>query len=377
MRGAFTFFAAAAAASTSSFSSSLAAGRTLTLSNTQLPVDDRGLPILTGEMSVVLDPSSNATHPFWVVYSNVWGGCPGDDCCTMGDCATCCFNPPSHRFPDACVYTNNHTVVAYRTDWESWTYLGEALPLSARLPGIEFRPQVIFHAPTNRFLMYYEDRWTGQAGYALAASPTPGGPFTTIADTIKLPGAGRVGDYDVFIDDDGTAYHVRTGLTIVKLNASWTGPTDEYVDIPNGGVEGPAMFKKDGKYFVLVGPGCCACRGGSDVIVYTSSNPLGPYELVGSVGKNTTAPFNAASPYNYVTRAQQTKVILVPDGAGNVQYLWMGNAWVTAPGPLPGGVGGPRDQDLLYFSVLQFNATGDGILQMVREDECQLQVPWS
>ena len=127
---------------------------------------------------------------------------------------------------------------------------------------------------------------------------------------------------------------------------------------------------------MLVGPGCCACRGGSDVIVYTSMSPLGPYTLVGSVGKNTTAPFDPASPYNYVTRAQQTKVVSVPDGSGNkTQYLWIGNAWVTSPGPLPGGVGGPRDQDLLYFSVLEFT-TGGIIQQMRREEECQLDVPW-
>jgi hypothetical protein len=366
--------AAAAAAAAAAATLACAGARTVTLSNTQLPVDTRGLPILTGEMSILLDPASNASSPSWIVYSNDWGGCPGDDCCTMGNCATCCFNPPSTRFPDACVYTNNHSVVAYRTDFVTWEYLGVALPMTARLAGIEFRPQVVYK--DGQFIMYYEDRWPDgkQDGYAVAVSPTPGGPFTTIADSVKLPGAGRVGDYDIFVDDDGSAYHVRTGLTIVKLNASWTGPTSEFVDIPNGGVEGPAMFKRDGLYYVLVGPGCCACRGGSDVVIYTAANPLGPYNLVGSVGKNTTAPFSASSPYNYVTRAQQTKVIPVPDGQGNTQWLWVGNAWVTSPGPLPGGIGGPRNADLLYFSVLQFNGTG-AIQQMVRADEATLELP--
>jgi hypothetical protein len=89
---------------------------------------------------------------------NVWGGCPGVDCCESGNCASCCFNPPTPRFPDACVYTNNHTVgklsgslhqhinhrmanaVAYTTpDFVNWTPLGTVL--FGRKTGIEFRPQ--------------------------------------------------------------------------------------------------------------------------------------------------------------------------------------------------------------------------------------------
>lgn len=47
--------------------------------------------------------------------------------------ASCCFNPPSPQYPDPCVYTNNHSVVAYATkDFETWDYLGVALPLDSR-----------------------------------------------------------------------------------------------------------------------------------------------------------------------------------------------------------------------------------------------------
>jgi hypothetical protein len=57
--------------------------------------------------------------------------------------------------------------------------------------------------------MWYEDRWSGQTGYAVATSPTPQGPYTTVASTVNMaPGGGRIGDYDVFVDDDGTAYVV-------------------------------------------------------------------------------------------------------------------------------------------------------------------------
>ena len=57
--------------------------------------------------------------------------------------------------------------------------------------------------------MWYEDRWSSggsNPGYAIATSPTPQGPFTTVADTVRMaPGGGRIGDYDVFVDEDGVA----------------------------------------------------------------------------------------------------------------------------------------------------------------------------
>jgi hypothetical protein len=371
--------AAAAAAAAALAATALpppAAARTVTLSNTALPVDTSGAQILTGEMTVL---PWNGT---FFVYSNVWGGCAGIDCCTSGACASCCFNPPTPRYNDTCVYTANHSVVVYETpDFATWTYLGVALPPSARRPGIEFRPQVLARPDAGggtTFVMWYEDRWTGgtNPGYAVATATTPAGPFTTLADSVLLSGSGRIGDYDVFVDDDGAAYHVRTGLTIERLAANWTAGSGTAVDIPNPGVEGPAMFKRGSTYYILVGVGCCACRGGSNVIVYTASSPMGPYTQVGDVGSNVTDGhvFSKSSPWNYVTKAQQTKVVPVPDGAGGTQYLWLGNQWYTAPGPGPGGLGGPRDADLLYFSVLNFNASG-AIQQMVWAPTTTLTVP--
>jgi hypothetical protein len=48
--------------------------------------------------------------------------------------------------------------------------------------------------------MWYEDRWTGQSGYAVATATTPQGPFVTVANSVDMaPGGGRIGDYDIFI----------------------------------------------------------------------------------------------------------------------------------------------------------------------------------
>ena len=59
------------------------------------------------------------------------------------------------------------------------------------------------------------------------------------------------GDFDIFIDDDGSAYHVRTGFDIVKLNKEFTGP-DHHISsfrTPRDS-EGPVIFKRDGMYYM-------------------------------------------------------------------------------------------------------------------------------
>ena len=102
-----------------------------------------------------------------------------------------------------------------------------------------------------------------------------------MSDSVRLGGKGRVGDYDVFVDPaSGAAYHIRTGLSIQRLSANFSAPAGAAVDLPNGGVEGPAMFERAGAYYLLAGQGCCACRGGSNVLVYRGASPSGPFALM-------------------------------------------------------------------------------------------------
>ena len=49
--------------------------RTVILSNTRLPLDTTGAPLLTGETSVL------AHGGLFYLYVNVWGSCPSVDCC--------------------------------------------------------------------------------------------------------------------------------------------------------------------------------------------------------------------------------------------------------------------------------------------------------
>eukprot|EP01084_Bolivina_argentea_P033319 61641_1 len=338
--------------------------KTVTLSNTKLPIDTNGTSLFTGEATILYHEN------YYYAYFNDWGNCSDVNCCIESNaCASCCF----HGKSGDCVYANGHNIYAYRTqDFSKWENIGIALPASNYIPGTVFRPQVIYNKQMQQFIMWYEDRWDSgtNPGYAISISSTPQGPFQRYKDTVKMATSYKIGDYDIFIDDDGSAYHVRTGVVVEKLNSNWTGPSGESaVVIKDSSVEGPSMFKRNGTYYILVGKGCCACKGGSNVEVYTSDKPMGPYLFKFDVGSNYTNGhvFNATSPYNYVTRAQGSKVISVP-GANGDQYLWLGNQWVTATEP-----GNPRNKDLLYWTVLDFDEYGM-IKQIVREDTTQLSI---
>ncbi len=341
-----------------------AMGRTVTLSNLSLPKDMAGNELITGEASVL------AWDGAYYAYFNDWGSCPGVNCCSsLLGCADCCFAPPSSQYPDTCVYADGHTVVAYRTsDFQSWEPKGVVLPLANRKAGIVFRPRVVYQPSSRTFLMWYEDRWEGQTGYAIAESATPEGPFTTIADSVNLHGSGRIGDFYLFVDDDGTGYHVRTGIVIEKLTRDLTAGTGDYSTLSLPSVEAPLMFKRGGLYYLLAGIDCCACAGGSNILVYTADHPLGPFTFQSDVGSNPSHS-NAHVPDQYVTGAQGSEVIRVPAADGSLQFVWLGNQWVTAGEP-----GHPRDHDLLYWSVLQFDSDGR-IEHLVAQDAVTLRLP--
>lgn len=326
------------------------------LSNLKLPQDTSGRAIITGETDVLSPITPGGDY---VVYTNDWGGCRDTDCCeSPGGCASCCYVPPTPAYPDACVFTKNHSVVAYSTaDFREWQYRGIVF---SGAKGIEFRPHVVFNKARNSYVMWFEDRPAAirSSGYSVATSDSPYGPFHTIKSNVAM--ADVPGDFDLLIDDDGTGWHVQTttndpnatkGFVVTRLNDDFTGPA-----VPRQAAvfkapmpaEGPAFFKRGGAYYILGGTTCCACRGGSSIYVFRAPHPLGPWEYLSDIGR-TKQPYDPHSPTNYVTRAQASTVFELGG-----EWLWMGNQWVTS---------GYRNSGLLYWTVLDFQPDG-GLAQV-------------
>lgn len=178
----------------------------------------------------------------------------------------------------------------------------------------------MYNERTGLFVMWYEDRADGLSGYSIATSATPQGPFTTVRTNVGMPGTGKIGDYSIFVDDDGAAYHVRTRFDIVLLDQNYTGPAKHVASFsPPEPSEAPTMFKRRGTYYVTVGTNCCACTGGSNVYVYSAPAPEGPWVCHGDVGSNPT-PFDPHSPHNYVTNAQGSAVFQVTRAVATVLH---------------------------------------------------------
>jgi hypothetical protein len=154
------------------------------------------------------------------------------------------------------------------------------------------RPKVIYNKQTHKFVMWFHLELRGQ-GYgaaraAVAISDTPTGPYKYLYsfrpnagvwplnfdDKLKRPLQGKANgpddyvrrdfaggqmsrDMTLFVDDDGSAYHIYASeenqtLQISKLTDDFLKPSGKYVRIFVGKAnEAPAMFKRDGKYYLI------------------------------------------------------------------------------------------------------------------------------
>lgn len=200
-------------------------------------------------------------------------------------------------------------------DLYNWDKLGVALSVMPEGSGHKLekgciieRPKVIYNKKTGNFVMWfhleYKDQGYKTAEYGVAVSESPEGPFRFLYSQRSCPGKWPVNmtgrqirtakrvmsssadkqfsqkdiidgvlvardfekgqmsrDMTLFIDDDGTAYHIFSSeenktIHIAKLTDDYLYHSGEYVRIlPGESNEAPAVFKKDGKYWMITS-GC-------------------------------------------------------------------------------------------------------------------------
>lgn len=147
--------------------------------------------------------------------------------------------------------------------------------------------------------------------YAVGTSDKPGGPFkfegfTQPAAASLGNHSGFIGDFALFVDDDGAAYNILThGIAGAGHRDMYIfALTDDYLDFdpaptkrigPLPGqhlVEAPAFFKRGKVYYAFLGG--CTCMGlyGGGVNVLKASAPLGPWT-------NVTASDNSIPPIHF------------------------------------------------------------------------------
>ena len=249
-------------------------------------------------------------------------------------------------------FTTQVGVTCYSsTDLRNWKYEGVALAVSDETGSdiekgcIIERPKVIYNQKTGKYVMWFhlelKGRGYGPSRAGVAVSDTPAGPYRFIRSGRVNPGVyplnmtreeqkltwnpkdyewwtpewreavnkgmfvkrdlegdGQMSrDMTLFVDDDGTAYHIYSSeenltLHIAELSDDYLSHTGKYIRIfPGGHNEAPAIFKKDGTYW-MIASGCTGWEP-NEARLMTASSILGEWLQLSNpcVGKDAEITF--------------------------------------------------------------------------------------
>ena len=272
-------------------------------------------------------------------------------------------------------------------DLYNWKDEGIALPVSDDPHSditkgcILERPKVIFNKKTNKFVMWFHLELKGN-GYSaaragVAVSDRPQGPYTFLRsmrpnagiwplnfkkawetstiqpDSLKawspqwmkavqeglfvrrdFKSGQMFRDMTAFVDTDGKAYLIYASeenltLQIAQLNDDYTDFSGKYARVfPGGHNEGPAIFKADGKYYMITS-GCTgwapnAARSG------VATSIFGPWKALGNpcVGNDSDLTFHSQSTYILPVHGQKNEFIFMSDRWNprnpiDGRYIWL------------------------------------------------------
>jgi beta-xylosidase len=249
------------------------------------------------------------------------------------------------------------------TDLYNWKNNGEVLSTTPDGGDISDgcvieRPKVIFNATTHKFVLWFhlelKGKGYGSARAAIAVSDTPTGPYKYLNsfrpnagvwplnfdDNLKRPLDGRAKgpddyvrrdfaggqmsrDMNMFVDDDGSAYHIYSSeenqtLQISKLTDDYLKPAGQYVRIFVGKAnEAPAMFKRNGKYY-LITSGTTGWRPNA-ARLGVADTITGPWKYLGN-------PCVGTKDQTDVTFSSQAASVLPVAGKSDA-FIYVGDRW--------------------------------------------------
>ena len=166
-----------------------------------------------------------------------------------------------------------------------------------------------------------------------------GGGLPAHPDTLNLLGRDFEGgqmarDMNLFVDDDGKAYHIyaseeNSTLQISELTDDYTACSGNYARFFVGRfMEAPAMFKKDGKYYLIMS-GCTgwAPNPGRSAV---AESIWGPWKELANpfFGTDSTTSFHSQSTYVLPVPGKPDQFIYMgdrwtPDNAIDGRYIWL------------------------------------------------------
>ncbi|MGY1496852.1 RICIN domain-containing protein [Streptomyces sp. QTS52] len=220
-------------------------------------------------------------------------------------------------------------VSVYRsTDLKTWEFrrnvLTQASDPELAVANIE-RPKVVFNSTTGKYVLWmHKENGTDytQSRAAVAVSDSVDGDYAW-RGSFRPPSGTTSRDMTLFKDDDGTAYQITSAagnadLQIWKLTADYTG-YDSLAANPWPGTyrEAPALFKRNGVYFMLT-----SANSGwkpNQQKYATATSIVGPWTAMTDIGDAT----------GY---GSQTTFVLPVQGTSGTSYLYLGDRWGNSMG---------------------------------------------
>ncbi|MEK9523387.1 RICIN domain-containing protein [Streptomyces venezuelae] len=220
-------------------------------------------------------------------------------------------------------------VSAYRsTDLKTWEFRHHVLTASSHpeLAGANIeRPKVMYNAATGKFVMWMHKEGSAtdysEARAAVAVSDTVDGDYTWRGSFRPLGHMSR--DITTFVDTDGTGYMISAANENADLHVYRLTP--DYTDIaaqvqklwPGQWREAPAMFKRNGVYFLLTS-GATGWAPNQQKYA-TATSVTGSWSGLQDIGDGDTY-------------GSQTAYVLPVQGTSGTSYLYMGDRWGNSMG---------------------------------------------
>jgi hypothetical protein len=275
-------------------------------------------------------------------------------------------------------------------DLYNWKNEGIALKVNETDPSNDIakgcileRPKVIYNARTRKFVMWFhlelKDKGYDAARSGVAVSDSPTGPFTyvksfrpnagywpvnvqpfhkkPVASWVKSAYCGSKGclpaspdsvnllgrdfqqgqmarDMNLFVDEDGTAYHIYSSeenstLHISRLTDDYLSYVGQYCRIFSGRyMEGAALFKRKGKYYLFASD--CTGWAPNAARSAVADHILGEWKELGNpcMGKDSALTFYSQSTYVLPVQGKNDVFIFMadrwnPKDAIDGRYVWL------------------------------------------------------
>jgi beta-glucanase (GH16 family) len=198
------------------------------------------------------------------------------------------------------------------------------------------RPKVIYNARTGKYVMWFHLELKGK-GYSaaragVAVSDKVTGPYKFVNSF--RPNENMSRDMTLFVDDDGSAWHMYSSrenydLRIARLTDDYLQPTTEDKLLFSAHREAPALFKYEGKYY-LITSGCTGWAP-NKATVHTAASLTGPWTLLDHnpmAGPGADTTFGAQSTYIQPIAGKKDAFIFMadkwnPHDLRDSRYLWL------------------------------------------------------